>query len=136
MKLETKILGILILALVNSCQVFVNGKNELIKEYYNPKQNLKVIVFEKLGNATANNSIQISIHRHNYKLTDKEVGNIFVADQIEGIKTSKDSLLSINWLDNETVDIIYPTSIRTFKTEKLFEDKIGKVKIDYKTTNE
>ena len=136
MKLERKILGLLVLTLLNSCQIFDDGRNELIKEYFNPKQSLKLIVFEKYGNATTNNSIQASIHDYNYKLTDKEIGNIFVADQIKSIKTSKDSLLNVKWIDNETIEVVYPVSIRTFKTEKVFKSKTGEIKIDYKTTNE
>jgi hypothetical protein len=42
----------------------------------------------------------------------------------------------VNWIDNETIEIIYPKKIRTFKMEKQLENNIGKVKIEYKTTKE
>jgi hypothetical protein len=127
---------ILILTLFSSCQIFDTGQNELIKEYYNPKQSMKVIIFEKLGNATVSNSIQASIQGYDYELTNEDVGNTFIADQFERIKISKDSLLMVNWLDNETVEFIYPAEIRTFKTESRFENNAGKVNIQYKTTND
>ncbi len=133
MNIKRNILWILILITSYSCQIFDNGENELIMEYYNPKHSMKVIIFEKLGNATVDNSIQASIQGYDYELTDKDIGNVFVADQFEGVKISKDSLLIVNWTDNETVEFIYPKEIRTVKMENRFENNIGKVKIEYKT---
>jgi hypothetical protein len=133
MKYLKKTFGILILILVVSCQIFDKSENRLIKEYYNPKSSMKVIVFEKLGNATVNNSIQASIHGYDYELKNEDVGNVFVADKIEGIKKSMDSILVANWINNETVEFIHPKNIRTFKTENRFENNFGKVRIEYKT---
>ncbi len=132
MKYLRRTIGILILTLVVSCQIFNKSENRLIKEYYNPKSSMKVIVFEKLGNATMNNSIQASIQGYDYELTNEDVGNVFLADKIEG-KKSVDSILIPNWIDNETVEFIHPKSIRTFKTENRFENNVGKVRIEYKT---
>lgn len=92
---------------------------------------MKVIVFEKLGNATVNNSIQASIQWYDYELTNEDIENVFVADKIEG-KKSVDSILIPNWIDNETVEFIHSNSIRTFKTENRFENNLGKVRIEYK----
>lgn len=123
--------GILILILVISCQIFDKSENRLIKEYYNPKSSMKVIVFEKLGNATVNNSIQASIHGYDYELKNEDIGNVFVADKIEGINTRIDSLLMVNWINNETVEFTHSKNIRTFKTESRFKNNIGKVRIEY-----
>ena len=131
MKYLIRTIGILILTLVVSCQIFDKSENRLIKEYYNPKSSMKVIVFEKLGNATVNNSIQASIQWYDYELTNEDIGNVFVADKIEG-KKSVDSILIPNWIDNETVEFIHSNSIRTFKTENRFENNLGKVRIEYK----
>ena len=131
MKYLRRTIGILILTLVVSCQIFDKSENRLIKEYYNPKSSMKVIVFEKLGNATVNNSIQASIQGYDYELTNEDIGNVFVADKIEG-KKSVDSILIPNWIDNETVEFIHSNSIRTFKTENRFENNLGKVRIEYK----
>jgi len=119
-----------------SCRIFDEGKNELIKEYYNPQQSMKVIVFKKPGNATVSNSIQASIEGYDYELTNKDVGNVFVADQLEGMNLPKDSLLIVKWIDNNTVEFTYHAKIRTFKTEKGFENNVGKVNIKYRTTVE
>ena len=126
-----KTFGILILVLVVSCQIFDKSENRLIKEYYNPKSSMKVIVFKKLGNATVNNSIQASIHGYDYVLQNEDVGNIFIADKIEGINESIDSTFIANWIDNENVEFVYPKNIRTFKTEKQFKNNVGKVRIEY-----
>src|SRR5690554_6191029 len=133
MKYLKKTLGILMLFLVFRCQIFEKSENRIIKEYYNPKSSMKVIVFEKLGNATVNNSIQASVHGYDYELKNEDIGNVFVADKIEGIKKSVDSILIANWIDNETVEFIHPKNIRTFKTENRFENNVGKVRIEYKT---
>jgi hypothetical protein len=127
-------LWILLIFTVFSCQIFDKSENRIIEEYYNPKQSLKVVVFEKMGNATVNNSIQASIKGYDYELDNDEIGNIFVADQFESFKISKDSILTINWIDNETVEFTLPHKIRPFKKESQFENNIGKVKIIFQTT--
>ncbi|MEP0264918.1 hypothetical protein [Dokdonia sp.] len=130
-----KIIWVFIIFPIFSCQFWGDSENIMIKEYYNPKSNMKVVIFEKLGNATVNNSIQASIHGPNFELNNAEVGNIFVADKIEGIKKSKDSLLIVNWIDNATVEFTYPKKVRIFKTEKQFENNNRKVRIKYKSTD-
>lgn len=95
---------------------------------------MKVVVFEKTGNATVNNSIQASIQGYDYELNNEDIGNVFVADQFENPNISKDSVLTVNWIDNETVEFIFPQKIRTFKKESQFENNIGKVKILYPAT--
>jgi hypothetical protein len=134
MNVRKNTLWILLIFIVFSCQIFNKSENLIIKEYYNPKQSMKVVVFEKTGNATVNNSIQASIQGYEYELNNEDIGNIFVADQFESFKISKDSILTINWINNETVEFIFPQKIRTFKKESQFENKIGKVKILYPAT--
>ncbi|SFZ95050.1 hypothetical protein SAMN05428642_10655 [Flaviramulus basaltis] len=134
MNVEKNILWVLLIFTVVSCQIFDKSENRIIKEYYNPKQSMKVVVFEKMGNATVNNSIQASIQGYDYELDNEEIGNVFVADQFESSKISKDSILTVNWIDNETAEFTFPHKIRTFKKEKQFENNIGKVKILYQTT--
>jgi hypothetical protein len=97
---------------------------------------MKVIVFEKLGNATVSNSIHASIQGYGYELTNEDIGNVFVADKFERINVSKDSLLMVNWTDNETVEFIYPAKIRTFTTKNRLENNFVKVNIVYKPTSE
>lgn len=128
--LKNIILAILIL-LTNGCQIFGGSENVLIKEFYNPRQSMKVIVFEKLGNATTSNSIQLSVERYDYELKISDTGNIFIADEIEGITYSKDSLIQVNWIGNKTVEINYPASVRIFKIEEKFENNVGEVEIKY-----
>ena len=101
-------------------------------EYYNPKSSMKVIVFEKLGNTTVNNSVQASIQGYDYELKNEDIGNVFVADKIEGTRQSVDSILIANWINNETLELIYPKNIRIFKNENRFENNVGKVQIEHR----
>jgi hypothetical protein len=54
---------------------------------------MKVVVFQKHGNTTLN---QVSISRYDYELENEDVGSVFTANKIEGIKNSFDSLLIVN----------------------------------------
>ena len=114
------------------CQIFDKSENRLIMEYYNPKSSMKVIVFEKLGNTTVNNSVQASIQGYDYELKNEDIGNVFVADKIEGTRQSVDSILIANWINNETLELIYPKNIRIFKNENRFENNVGKVQIEHR----
>ena len=136
MKGKRNVLWILItVCIFSSCQfqLFDNGGNEILKEYYNPQGSLKVVFFEKPGNATVRNSIHASIQDYDYKLTSEEIGNIFIANQFEFINKAKDSLILVNWIDNETVHFVYPKNIQTFKKEEVFDSNLGKVKVSYKS---
>ncbi len=112
-----------------SCNIFDEGKNTIVKEFYNPQKSLKVIVFEKSGNATANNSIQVSIESKDYKLTNSDNGNTFIADKKEFLKLPNDSLILVKWFDNKKVEINYPSDAEIFKIEESVESEIGKVKV-------
>lgn len=122
---------VLLSIFIVGCKIFDESTNELIIEHYNPSQNLKVIVFEKLGNATTNNSLQITLNRYNYELKNSDTGNIFIADGIEGLNNPKDSLVLVSWLSNDTLEINYPPSFRTLKMEEMLETEFGKVIIKY-----
>lgn len=113
------------------CKIFDESPNKLIKEYYNPKQNSKAIVFEKLGSATVNNSLHVSFERYNYDLKDSDSGNIFIADRVKDLNYLKDSLILVNWISNDTLEISYPASVRTFKMEEMLETEFRKVIIKY-----
>ena len=136
MKQLTKIIGLILFTTITSCQIFEKDKNKLIKEYYNPKSSMKVIVFEKFGNATVNNSIQASILGYDCELNNEEIGNVFIADKYERFKKSKDELLFINWLDDESVEINYTEQLRIFKMEETLGSNFGKVEIKYNSISE
>ena len=112
-----------------SCNIFDENENTIVKEIYNPQKSLKVIVFEKSGNATVNNSIQVSIENKDYKLTNSDNGNTFIADKKEFLKLTNDSLILVKWFDNKKVEINYPSDAEIFKIEKSVESRIGKVKV-------
>jgi hypothetical protein len=111
-----KFIAILFLSLsFCSCfQLFEVGPNTLIKESYNPQKSKKAILFQKGGNATSDNSLQVSIVGYNYELDNREVGNTFTVDSDHN-KTMED-LDSINftWLSNDTLKIDFDKKLRVF----------------------
>lgn len=117
------------LLMIWSCNTFDESKNIIVKEFYNPQKSLKVIVFEKTGNATVNNSIQVSIESKDYNLTNADNGNTFIADKKGFLKLPNDSLILVKWVDNKKVEINYPSDAEIFKIEKSVESEIGKVKV-------
>lgn len=107
-----------------ACHPFDKSENRLIKTYQNPSASMQLIVFEHLGNTTTNNSIQASIQSSSFQLDNNERGNIFIADQIENILITKDSLLLVNWLNDQELELIYPDEIRIFKNVNHIEPNI------------
>ncbi len=65
---------------IDSCTILDSGENRVISEIYNKQKNKKVILFIKGGNATVDNSFQLMISKADYKLNNKDVGNVFVVD--------------------------------------------------------
>jgi len=116
----------LIFLAFSNCQIFDNGQNEIIKEYANSDQSLKLIVFKRLGNATAKRSVQVSLKNYDYKLRDSDKGNIFIADGIEKTGYPDDSLVLVDWKNNVTVEINYPAEIKIFKIEEKIKSQTGK----------
>ena len=111
-----------------SCNIFDESKNTIVKEFYNPQKSLKVIVFEKNGNATVNNSIHVSVKSYNYKLQNSDTGNIFISDEKELVKFPSDLIL-VRWLGNNKVQINYPSKSTILKIEKNVKSDIGEVKV-------
>ncbi len=104
-----------------SCQNSDEGVNKLIKEFYNPNQSLKAIVFIKSGNATVNNSIQVSIVGYEYVLKNDDVGNLFIADKIEKTKRTIDSIIDVEWKTRDSLYLEYSKELRLFKKKKILK---------------
>ncbi len=121
------------IAFMAGCQILPPGENNLIKEVYNPKQNLKAVIFEKIGNATVDNSIQVLIESYGYKLKDTDNGNVFIAGQIGGIKGADNEILNVNWSNDSLLIIGFPNSVSVFKKELSYESSVTKVVIDYQS---
>ena len=60
--------------ILSSCQIFDDGTNSIITEKLSPNKRLKLIVFEKTGNATTDSSIHASIIPSQTKLNNKAQG--------------------------------------------------------------
>ena len=112
-----------------SCNIFDESKNTVVAEVYNPQKSLKVIVFEKSGNATTNNSVQVSVESDKYKLKDSDKGNIFIADETGLMNLPKDSLVLVKWFGNNKVEINYPSEAHIIKIEENVQSENGEVKV-------
>lgn len=127
MKFSMKNFGqIGLIILLSSCSIFDVGKNEIISEIANPIEDKKAIVFLKRGNATADNSVQITLSGLDFNLKNSETGNIFIADTNYGKAELENSVKTI-WSANDTLIVEFDKSLRVFKKEPI----IGGVTIIY-----
>jgi hypothetical protein len=111
-----KFIAILFLSLCFcSCfQLFDVGPNTLIKESYNPQQSKKAILFQKSGNATVDNSLQVSVVGYDYELDKKEVGNAFTVEWDHNKSVQDSTSIDFTWLSNDTLKIDFDKKLRTF----------------------
>lgn len=122
--------------ILSSCQIFDDGTNSIITEKLSPNKRLKLIVFEKTGNATTDSSIHASIIPSQTKLNNKHKGNIFIADEFHKTNYSRDSFLLIKWIDDSTIEINYPSLVRLFKIEEYLNMENEEIKIMHKSRKE
>lgn len=103
------------------CDLFNTDSNVIIGEHFNPSKTLKVVVLEKLGNATVNNSTHVSVVPADYNSNRIKAGNIFVAEIIEHIYDSRDSLVLVSWTSDDSLGINYPSLSDIYKIEERVE---------------
>ncbi|AMR34244.1 hypothetical protein A0256_23720 [Mucilaginibacter sp. PAMC 26640] len=66
----------------------------------NPAKTKQAILFLKGGNATADDSLQISIKDADDSLDETEVGNTFTTDSDHGKAFLNATAISLRWKDN------------------------------------
>ncbi len=94
--------------------MFDEPTTTLLKATPNQARTKKVVLLENDGNATVDYSLQVSVLDNNYKLTGKELGNIFIADSNHGEKNLDSTSIKFNWISNDTLQIEYDKTLRTF----------------------
>ena len=126
-KLITKIL--LSLFLISSCSLDLGtGESTTLKQLANNSKTKKAILLENNGNATVDNSLQVSVVDFNYQVSNKDLGNTFIVDRDHG-KTILDSAsIGFIWTSQDTLQIDYDKRLRTFAQE----NNINGVTIIYK----
>jgi hypothetical protein len=113
---------------IDSCTILDSGENRVISEIYNKQKNKKVILFIKGGNATVDNSFQLMISKADYKLNNKDVGNVFVVDSNHNNALIDSVCVTASWISNDSIMIGYDKRLRTFRKDSVFDN----VKIIYK----
>jgi hypothetical protein len=108
--------------LVDSCTILDSGENTVISEIYNKQKNKKVILFIKGGNATVDNSFQLLISKADYKLNNKDVGNIFVVDSNHNNAVIDSVCVTARWISNDSIMIEYDKQLRTFRKDSVFDN--------------
>jgi hypothetical protein len=102
--------------------MFDSGPNTILKESYNSLQSKKAILFLKGGNATTDNSLQVTIGDYTYELGEKEVGNIFTTDSDHNKTNLDSSSINFKWITNDSLVIDFDSSLRTFIQKDRVED--------------
>lgn len=115
--------GLLIITLsLSSCfQLFDEPKTFLIKELQNPSKTKKAVLLQSNGDATVDLSLQVSIFNSDYKLSGKELGNVFTVDRNHGATGIDSSSINLKWVSDDTLQIEYDKKLRTFIQEKIVD---------------
>jgi hypothetical protein len=98
-----------------SCNQIFSEEITVIKEIDNHAKNKKAVLFLKRGNAVTNDSFHITVCNIENTINNEETGNILTAELING--TESNPLIKIKWIDNQTLNIEFPKSTKTFKKE-------------------
>jgi hypothetical protein len=102
------------LVLTSCFNLFGSGANSLIKESYNQQSGRKAILFLKEGNATLDNSLQVSVVGYDYELEKNVVGNAFTVDSDHNKAPQDSSSINFVWLTNDSLRIDFDKRLRTF----------------------
>ena len=115
-KLITKIFFLLFL--ISSCNLDLGtGDSTTLKQVANNSKTKKAVLLENSGNATVDNSLQVSVVDYNYQVSNKDLGNVFIVDRDHG-KTILDSVsIGFTWTSQDTLQIDYDKKLRTFTQE-------------------
>jgi hypothetical protein len=104
-------------------------KNHIYQKITSPNQKLQIVKFDRGCGATVGNSIQLSLTKLTESLPD-EAGNIFIAESL-GSWDQSDSSVSIKWINDREVEVLYDSTLKIFKKEHLHLN----VNISYNKTN-
>jgi len=114
--------------LLSSCfQLFEPGTYTVLKISASPSKQNRAILLLQGGNATLDNSLQVSIKKANDELAEFEIGNIFTTDSNHGKAILDSNAIDLHWIDNNNLLITYNKNLRTFTQVK----KMGNINIKY-----
>lgn len=107
--------------------IFEPGSATYIKKFKNLSGTKQAILFLKYGNATAGNSLQVSIKNVKDDLEKTEVGNTFTVDNDHGKAHLGSSSINFKWLNDKQLTITYDKKFRTF----IMENNVDGVEVIY-----
>ena len=109
------------------CLDLGTGKAVVLRETSNEIKTKKAILLDNGGNATTDNSLQVSVLNYGAKVSDIELGNTFTVDSDHGATKQDTSSIEFTWLTNDTLQISYDKKLRTF----IQRDKVNGVTVLY-----
>ena len=112
------ILSAVLLIISARCLELGTGKSVLLRETSNEIKSRKAILLDNGGNATTDNSLQVSVLNYGAKVSDTELGNTFTVDSNHGAAKQDTSSIEFRWLANDTLQITYDQKLRTFIQRK------------------
>jgi len=110
------------------CFSLGTGNSTVLQEMSNNAKTKKAVLLENSGNATVDNSLQVSILDYGTQVSDKELGNTFTVDSNHGNATLNSASISFSWLSDDTLQIDYDSTLRTFIQNK----EVDGVRVLYK----
>lgn len=125
-RLHIKFLFLTLLGCLNivSCITENHSQNNIIYERQDYEGIRNAILFIKSGGATVGDSYQISILPYQNKLSNSDAGNIFICDSPNLGLTSDTSMIKLNWISYDTLQITYNKKLRVFKAVAKTKDTI------------
>lgn len=121
------LLLVLVLMLTSCFQLFEPGTYTVLKISSSPSNQNRAILLMQGGNATLDNSLQVSIKKENDELAKFEIGNVFTVDSNHGKAILDSNAIDLNWVDNNNLQITYNKNLRTFAQVK----KVENINIQY-----
>lgn len=112
------ILCIFIITISTSCSFLCS--NTIVTEIPGPKQNNKVVIFERNCGATTGFSTQVSILPYD-DLLPYQGGNTFIVDTDHGEAPAAEwggPEVKVKWISSSKIELLYHKNARVFKSEK------------------
>jgi len=128
-KLALLITLLFVISIFNSCNLPGDGSNTLVRENPNKNHTKKAVLFLRQAGATVADSYQVTITNYKTEFDTVAIGNTFTVDDNHGEAYLSPKCIDLNWVSDNTLEIIYDKKLRTFIQEKF----VNGITVIYKT---
>ena len=120
-KLALLITLLFVISIFNSCNLPGDGSNTSVRENPNKNHTKKAVLFLRQAGATVGDSYQVTITNYKTQFDTVAIGNTFTVDDNHGAAHLNPKCIDLNWMSDNTLEIIYDKSLRTFLQEKFVD---------------